>query len=65
MHVTLDDGRTVAVEGAVAEVIGRLVWYAPSLASLRCWKARIDVKDTSVRLFAEAPVPAPPAKAIQ
>ena len=65
MYVTLDDGRTVAVEGAVAEAIGRLVWYAPSLAPLPSWKARIDVKQGSVRLFADAPVSPPPPKAIQ
>lgn len=64
MHVTLDDGRTVAVTGAVAEVIARLVWYAPTLAPLPAWKARIDVKQGSVRLVADAPI-APPIKAVQ
>jgi hypothetical protein len=65
MRITLDDGRTVVVAGAVAAAIGRLVWYAPSLAPLRCWKARIDVKDTSVRLVAEAPVRPPGSQAVQ
>jgi ABC-type enterobactin transport system permease subunit len=32
MHVTLDDGRTVAVQGAVAAMIGRLVTSQAVLA---------------------------------
>lgn len=54
--VQLADGRTVAVEGAVAEVIGRLCALAPVLTPLNIWKVRASVTGRAVKVFADAPV---------
>lgn len=53
------EGRTVEVDGPVAEVVARLVQLAPALKPLPCWKARISVAGRAIKVFAEAPVQPP------
>lgn len=56
MRVEVAPGQMVAVEGAVAEAISRLVALAPALAEKPAWKARISVAGRAVKVIAEAPV---------
>lgn len=64
MRVELD-GHLVEVGGALAEVVRRLVAYAPVLATYERWEARIDVAGKSVRVRPLVPLPAVPGNTLQ
>ena len=55
----LVNGEPREVEGALGEVLRRLLELERSLASLPSWQARIDVAGRSVRVWANTPVRPP------